>query len=173
MRAQQEGFTLIELLVVIAIIGLLASIVLMTLSRARLKARDSQRIEEVKQLAVAANTYEIDHPGQLPWCGSPGYAGGCDITNFNGQPAYVDSTLDGVFMPFLQPTYFSQNLVDPINTYPYAYYYSSGEFPAGSGKYYNYFIGTTLEDPNNPILAQSFQTGLPVTANMYIIADPQ
>src|SRR3989344_644409 len=50
LRTLQKGFTLIELLVVIAIIGLLASIVLTSLSSARGKGGDAKVQTQVKQL---------------------------------------------------------------------------------------------------------------------------
>lgn len=65
----QKGFTLIELLVVIAIIGTLASVVLASLSTARVKARDVSRVAQIKQLKTAMELYHTDHNGYLSACG--------------------------------------------------------------------------------------------------------
>lgn len=60
-----KGFTLIELLVVIAIIALLSSVVLASLSTARLKARDANRIASLTQVQKALEMY-YDSKGYYP-----------------------------------------------------------------------------------------------------------
>ncbi|MFA6376204.1 MAG: type II secretion system protein [Candidatus Paceibacterota bacterium] len=52
-RGKSKGFTLIELLVVIAIIGILASFIVVSTGESRLKARDSRRMSDLRQIPLA------------------------------------------------------------------------------------------------------------------------
>ncbi len=87
-KYSNKGFTLIELLVVVAIIGILSSVVLASLKTAREKARDAQRISDIKQIQNAIEMYYNDNGfypkitahtetdsgcgGSINWCGATG-----------------------------------------------------------------------------------------------------
>jgi len=65
----RRGFTLIELLVVIAIVGILSSILLPSLAKAKRKARTIEELSSAKQLVLAAQLYADENEDAV----FPGY----------------------------------------------------------------------------------------------------
>jgi len=57
MKTPSQGFTLIELLVVISIIGLLSGLVLVSVQGSRIKAQDSRRLSDMRQMVTAITMY--------------------------------------------------------------------------------------------------------------------
>ena len=69
---QWYGFTLIELLVVISLISFLSSVVLVSLSEVRARVRDLTRVQALKALQFAIESYKDDN-GQYPKTFEPGF----------------------------------------------------------------------------------------------------
>ena len=123
MRKSKKGFTLVELLVVIAIIGILSSVVLVSLNSARVKARDARRVSDLHQIALALENY---------------YDAGV------GTGAVGDTGLDyPTALSSLSPTYLTNVPKDPQTGADYSYN-SAGCTPANQ----KYVIAATLENYN-------------------------
>jgi|GEM_PF-5667763 prepilin-type N-terminal cleavage/methylation domain len=113
----QSAFTLIELLTVIAIIGILAAIVIASVSKVRETARKAQCISKVRQLVVGTVAYGNDNRGRPPHPnltndGSPTFSG---TPHFYSAPAY-DQTLRSYLGDRFEALYTSERLAQ-IDSY--------------------------------------------------------
>ena len=93
---KQKQFTLIELLVVIAIIGILASLLLPSLGKARKKAQQAVCVSNFKQIGVAINMYTDDNEDYMPSASSAATSsrlGWRDLlTSYMGKSDYTTLT---------------------------------------------------------------------------------
>ena len=130
----KKGFTLIELLVVIAIIGILASIVLVSLNNARQKARDVNRVGDVRQVQLALEGYYDDNQA---------YPGGDEAT-----PGVTTCQDLSDISSDLVPDYIAALPVDPgANQDSYAY--DAPDTADGQ----NYVLRADLEDTGHSALS--------------------
>lgn len=112
----QKGFTLVEILIVIGIIGLISSVVTISMAQARVKGRDSKRKSDLVQIQKALEIYyntnnEYPHTcGATPTCVS--------IPDWYGMAQFAPATYRNTsgatgYIPNLAPTFITNLPTDP------------------------------------------------------------
>jgi prepilin-type N-terminal cleavage/methylation domain-containing protein len=132
---KKEAFTLVELLVVIAIIALLTSIILVSLSKARERTRDTKRLADMHQIILALEMYYDDN-GSYPVRTADVCCDGWDQAPCNGENTFIAGLVSGDYMAVVP--------VDPkggsgTGCYGYNYYrYGAGSYgcDVSSGAFY-------------------------------------
>ncbi len=66
MTEQRSGFTLFELIVVIAIVAILSAVIFPTMASAKIAAKRSVSLSNIKQIGVALDLYSQDNDGYFP-----------------------------------------------------------------------------------------------------------
>jgi len=128
-----KGFTLIELLVVIAIIGLLSSVVLVSMQGVRAKARDVRRLSDMKQILLALQLY-YDKYGRYPDISADACCDGWDQGPCAGNPFIGALATEGLIQTPTDPSGGSGT-----GCYGYNYYrYAAGNYgcDASRGAYF-------------------------------------
>lgn len=150
LRSRQNGFTLIELLMVVAIIGLLAGIILSSISSARAKSRDARRKLDLNQIYNAMMLF-YDTYGCLPKTSATTCSGATGYSDVNSG-SWDYSSQGAGFMGFLETSgLMSQVPVDPIND-------GTGDVHSGSGSGYAYAYYCYNTD-NTVVLRAKLETG--------------
>lgn len=145
-----RGFTIVELLIVIVVIAILAAITIVAFNGVQQRARDTQRLADIKTIVKALELYKTTTGTYPNAVGTPN-ASGWEVSTTGSAPtnflsALVSST--GVSKIPVDPT----NTGDPaslnptwnVNEYEYFYYlYPSGQNSCDTTHGAFYVLGVT------------------------------
>lgn len=149
---QQAGFTIVELLIVIVVIGILAAITIVAYNGVQGKARDTQRISDLKSITKALEIYKINN-GNYP----------APVSTPNASSWEVSTNGSNVATNFLSALVSSNGVskvpIDPNNTgttldpsyssatFEYFYYvYPAGSAGCSAARGSFYILGATRMD---------------------------
>ena len=130
-RSGRHAFTLIELLVVIGIIGIVMSMLLPALSRAREAANRTHCLSNLHQIGIFLQQYQNQFRGQLPIYTTPAYL---DKAFYHG--VINDYTNLGLLMP--------ANIAPPSGSEAGRMFYCPGSSIRGTLRRFNHVV------PSNP-----------------------
>jgi general secretion pathway protein G len=147
------GFTIVELLIVIVVIGILAAIVIVAYTGVQGRARDSQRLSDMKTIMKALEIYKLNN-GVYPSPNQTPNGGGWEVST-NGTTAtnFLSALVsnNGVSKIPVDPT----NTGNPanlnpgwsVNEYEYFYYlYPAGTNSCDPTRGQFYVLGVTRMD---------------------------
>lgn len=148
-----RGFTIVELLIVIVVIAILAAITLVAYNGAQGRARDSQRVADLKTIMKALEVYKINN-GAYPTPAPTPNAGGWEVSTTGTTATNFLSALvstNGVSVVPVDPTNTGNaanlNPGAGVNEYEYFYYlYSAGTQGCDPARGPFYVLGATRMD---------------------------
>lgn len=146
------GFTIVELLIVIVVIGILAAITIVAYNGIQGRARDTQRISDLKSIAKALELYKINN-GVYPTPVSTPNASSWEVSTdgSNGATNFLSALVSSKTV--------NKVPVDPVNTgatlnpslnnntFEYFYYvYTAGSGGCDAARGAFYILGATRMD---------------------------
>lgn len=161
-RTASSGFTIVELLIVIVVIAILAAITVVAFNGVQGRARDAQRVQDLKSIVKALEIYKVntgDYP--LPnstMVGGSVAASGWEVSTFGSSPTdfLAELRTSGTVskVPVDPVNIVEENSLAPhrsLDGYEYFYYrYSAGDnsCPVERGNYY--VLGAARMDSVTP-----------------------
>ena len=152
---KQKAFTLVELLVVIAIIAILAAILFPVFAQAKLSAKKSQSLSNLRQINLAVMMYAGDHDDVFPrtmdtTAGIPETISWWAIHNYQeALNPYIKNGKGGInsngLAPSKQSVWFDPADADKDIPIMWGSYANNG-FMTGMSR-----NGTSIEDPSNTV----------------------